>query len=128
VTIKLIRNVLPIVFALSCSCLASGPAQVVFRQDSDCSAITQYELAYEPVANAGTQPDAKATVVTVALPTGFACGKEFTTLVNVTGVGSTRFWLRADTADAATVSAWSNSIDANVPVAAPILVRIIFGN
>ena len=102
---------------------AGGPATVHFDQLADCGVVGGWELAYEKVVGAGTQPS--ATAAGVSIPKGsLTCGANVAALVQTTGVGNTRFWLRAVDLTGTVKSVYSNSIDAPLPFASPVLKSV----
>lgn len=101
----------------------SGPRRLVFNQPADCTFVARWETAYEPTGTAGTLPSSAAAKVLVENAAPVVCGPGITAVSGFLGVGPTRFWLRAIATDGST-SAWSNSVDAPLPFAAPALVSV----
>jgi hypothetical protein len=104
-------------------CRASGPRTVTFDQVSDCTFITGWELAYEPMATAGALPSATALGFSATNISPLVCGIGAKFAYSAIGVGQYRFWLRAVASDG-TKSAYSNTVDAPLPFAAPHLVSV----
>jgi hypothetical protein len=112
-----------LVLTLVTSAWASAPRKITFDQTVDCASIATWDLAYEPVATAGTVPSAAAKHVSIPNVAPLVCGAGVVQVVPILGAGNTRFWLTAVASDG-TPSAPSNSKDAIVPPAAPVLVSV----
>jgi hypothetical protein len=92
----------------------------------DCSAVAQWEL-HSALVGASDPVPADATVAGVITTPQGVCGQEtLSALVSTTlPAGTTRFWLRTVATDGA-LSNFSNPIDADVPLNAPVLIEILF--
>lgn len=97
---------------------AGGPATIAYDQPADCVVVTGWELAYERAASAGSEPTSQA--FGASIPNSGTCGAGLSAIVQTTGVGLNRFWLRAVALDG-TKSGWSLPLDAPLPFASPVL-------
>lgn len=104
---------------------AGGPTVVSWNQDADCAAVTGWELLQAPITTTNPNPQPTAAVVGVTIPnTGTPpCGLAMTRTVTASGVGPTRFWLRA--LAGATKSGESNSVDASLPLGKPLGLTVV---
>lgn len=103
-------------------CIASGDMTVIFDQPADCESIAGWELSWEPTASASDKPGASAFGASIPNDNSkFTCGLGAETVLNIVGIGSNRFWIRAVGNQAATFSEYSNFLDSNVPFAPPVL-------
>jgi hypothetical protein len=96
---------------------AGGPAVVTWDQGADCGSITGWELASAPVTAAAPNPAPPTGGVSIPNSGSPFCGLAMSRTVTTTGVGPTRFWLRAVAGP--TKSTESNSADAALPLAKP---------
>jgi hypothetical protein len=101
---------------------AGGPVTVTFDQLADCAVVGGWELAYERAATAGATPGTAA--LGASIPKGATCGANTSGVVNSTGVGNMRFWLRAVDTTGAIKSAYSNFVEAALPFASPVLKSV----
>lgn len=104
---------------------AGGPVALTWDQANDCSVVTGWELLQASVTTAQPNPQPTSAVIGVSIPnTGTPpCGLAMTRTVNVSGIGPTRFWLRA--VAAAGKSGTSNNVDAALPFAPPTGLQIV---
>lgn len=107
--------------------LAGGPVAVTWDQGQDCGVVTGWELLQASVTTSQPNPQPTSAVIGVSIPnTGTPpCGLAMTKTVTVSGIGPTRFWLRA--VATAGKSGTSNQVDAALPFAAPSGLTVTVG-
>lgn len=104
-----------VVFAAGVA-FAGGPTMITWDQGSDCAAVTGWELVSVPITTSNPNPQPTGAGLSVPKDAS-GCGLAMSRTVTTTGVGPTRFWLRA--VAGATKSAESNSVDASLPLGKP---------
>jgi hypothetical protein len=74
---------------------------------------------------AGARRRSSAGATGVSIPKGsLTCGANVSAIVATTGVGTMRFWLRAVDTTGTVKSAYSNTVDAPLPFASPVLKSV----
>lgn len=96
---------------------AGGPAVVTWDQVADCVAVTSWELLAAPVTTANPNPLPGAATVAMTIPNTPPCGLAMSRTVTTSGVGPTKFWIRA--VAGAFRSGESNSVEVALPLARP---------
>lgn len=98
---------------------AGGPTVVAWNQSADCASVTGWELLAAPITTAQPNPQPSGATVGVTIPnTGTPpCGLAMSRTVNLSGVGSYRYWLRA--LAGSTKSGESNAVEASQPLGKP---------
>lgn len=100
---------------------AGGPVTLKWDQAGDCPTITSFDVLTAPITTAQPNPPFSAAIVAATFPNGGSgappCGLAMQRTVSLSGVGTTRVWLRA--VAGATKSAESNGVDSSFPLAAP---------
>lgn len=104
---------------------AGGGATVTWDQGADCSSVTGWELLAAPITTAQPNPQPTAAAIGASIQnTGTPpCGLAMSKAVTLSGVGPTRFWIRA--VAGATKSGESNSVDVSLPLAKPAGLTVV---
>jgi hypothetical protein len=105
---------------------AGGNAVVTWDQAADCTSVTGWELLGAPITLAVPNPaPATASIqMSIANTAPVVCGFGATRTAAVSGVGPTRFWLRA-VFGASLKSGESNSVDVSLPLGKPSGLTVV---
>jgi hypothetical protein len=105
---------------------AGGDARVTWDQATDCTSVTGWELLGAPITLAVPNPaPATASIqMSIANTAPVVCGFGATRTAAVSGVGPTRFWLRA-VFGASLKSGESNSVDVSLPLGKPSGLTVV---
>ena len=104
---------------------AGGTGVLTWNQPADCASVTGWDLLAAPITAAQPNPQPTHATVQTTISNGppVICGPTATRTTLVSGVGPTRFWLRAR--NGLVTSGESNAVDVSLPLARPASLTLV---